>query len=240
MKQYWERIAVKIDAKSLRERILIFAVAAMLLITLVNSMLLDPQYAKQKQLSQQMAQDQTKIANIHAEIQEKTRLQALDPDAVNRGRLTALQQQSQQMNKALQDLQKGLVTPDKMASLLESILKRGGTLQLVSLRTLPPTGLTEPSPSEKSISPHPAGTPALQITKDAAGSQQSIESVYKHGVELTIQGSYPDLTNYLKELETMPWQLFWGKAKLNVDEYPKTTLTLTLYTLSLEKKWLNL
>jgi MSHA biogenesis protein MshJ len=46
--------------------------------------------------------------------------------------------------------------------------------------------------------------------------------------------------NYLEQLEAMPWQLLWANAKLNVDEYPKSTLTLRLFTLSLDKKWLNL
>ena len=33
---------------------------------------------------------------------------------------------------------------------------------------------------------------------------------------------------------------FVGNAELTVDAYPKATLTLTLFTLSLDKKWLNL
>ncbi len=38
----------------------------------------------------------------------------------------------------------------------------------------------------------------------------------------------------------MPTQLFWGKAKLEVEEYPNARLTLTLYTLSLDQKWMTL
>jgi MSHA biogenesis protein MshJ len=34
--------------------------------------------------------------------------------------------------------------------------------------------------------------------------------------------------------------LLWAKAKLETNDYPQSTLTLTLYTLSLDKKWLNL
>ena len=42
----------------------------------------------------------------------------------------------------------------------------------------------------------------------------------------------------MTELEAMPWQLYWGKVNLNAESYPKVTLTLTLFTLSLDKKWL--
>ena len=64
--------------------------------------------------------------------------------------------------------------------------------------------------------------------------------VYKHGVELVVKGSYADLTQYLMRLEGLPWQMFWGKAELKVEEYPKATLTLTLFTLSLDKTWLRI
>lgn len=241
MKQYWEKIATRIDAMSLRERVLVFAAAVALLITVTNSLLLDPQYVKQKQLAQRMAEEQAKAARIHAEIQEKSRLKTIDPDAANRERLKVLQQQSLQMNSALKDLQKRLVPPDKMPGLLDGILKRSGKLRLVSLKTLPPSGLNDTLLSEKTA---PEGklplNPGVPVSKASAENQQMVNAVYKHGVELTIQGSYAELTNYLTEMEALPWQLFWSKAKFSVDEYPRSTLTLTLYTLSLEKVWLNL
>jgi MSHA biogenesis protein MshJ len=33
--------------------------------------------------------------------------------------------------------------------------------------------------------------------------------------------------------------MFWGMAKMNVVQYPQAELTLTLYTLSLDKTWLQ-
>jgi MSHA biogenesis protein MshJ len=38
----------------------------------------------------------------------------------------------------------------------------------------------------------------------------------------------------------MPTQLFWGRAELAVEQYPHSRLTLTLYTLSLDRKWIKL
>ena len=32
---------------------------------------------------------------------------------------------------------------------------------------------------------------------------------------------------------------FWGEASLTVEQYPDAVLTLTLYTLSLDKIWLQ-
>lgn len=238
MKQYWQRLVSRIDALSLRERAMIFAMAAVILITLVTTVLLDPQFARQKQLSERIKQEQEKTAEIQAEIQQKVRAQATDPDAANRMRLQALKQQSAQMQGAMRDVQKGLVPPDKMSELLENILKQNGRLRLVSLKTLPVTDLnelvaTESKTAGEKTAAAPA-SPAKPVNQPAAGF------VYMHGVEIMVQGGYLDMMNYLAALEAMPWQLFWGRAKLSVDEYPKTTLTLTLFTLSLDKAWLNI
>jgi MSHA biogenesis protein MshJ len=59
-------------------------------------------------------------------------------------------------------------------------------------------------------------------------------------VELTARGSYLDMVDYMAALEALPTQLFWGRAQLDVEEYPTVRLTLTLYTLSLDEKWMKL
>ncbi len=236
MKKYWQRIALMIDARTQRERVIIFLAAISVLVMALNAMLLGPQFDKQKQLSQEMEQNQAKIAQIQAEIQSKAKTQAFDPDSENRKHLQTLKQRLAQMHGSLRDMQKGLVSPDKMAELLEGILKRNAKLRLVSLKTLPATGLNESSAMQATDK---LGQIAA-TTKEKTVPKPATDAVYTHGVEITVQGSYPEIMGYLAELETMPWQLFWSKAKFNVDEYPTASLTLTLYTLSLDKNWLNI
>jgi MSHA biogenesis protein MshJ len=104
------------------------------------------------------------------------------------------------------------------------------------LKTLPAASLAEQaSAEEKRIE----NALAVIEAKDKS-AKLNINTVYRHDVEIVVQGGYLDIMKYLAQLEAMPWHLFWSKAKLSVDEYPKTTLTLTLFTLSLDKKWLNL
>lgn len=238
MKQQWQRLALKIDALSLRERVVIFAMLTLAVIMLLDTVLFKPQSARQKQLSQQITLEQAQIAAIHAEIQQKVKSQGVDPDAAARTRLQALKQQSAQLQAAMRDVQKGLVSPDKMGALLESFLKQNGGLRLMSLKTLPVTGLDELVATEtKAAGEKPAAAPAA---KDKQESPPATVHVYKHGVELVVQGGYLDMMNYMAALEAMPWQLFWRGAKLRVEEYPKATLTLTLFTLSLDKAWLNI
>jgi len=236
MKQSWQKFSIRIDAMSLRERVLIFLMAAVVLVVLVNALLLDPQFARQKQLSQKITAGQAQIAAIQNDIQQKVRAQAGDPDAALRQQLAQLQQQSGQLRGALEDTRKALVAPEKMPALLQAILRRDGRLQLVSLTTLPVADLAEHARADtKSGSPAPINSAAA-----ASEGTSGIGSIYRHGVEITIAGTYPDMVRYMEQLEAMPWQLYWGKAKLQTDAWPQARLTLTLFTLSLDKKWINL
>lgn len=230
MKQYWQRLEARIDRLTLRERVISFAMAALVLVTLINMFLIDPQYVAQKKLSNSVKQDQATITALQAEIQSKITAQSIDKDAPAKARLKQLNTETTSLQTSMRDMQKGLVSPDRMVALLEGILNQNGKLKLVSLRTLPVSNMNDGQTE-------PAAGSAVPAKVDGTVRTQAI---YKHGVEITVRGKYLDMMDYLNKLESMPWQLFWGRAQLLTDEYPDNTLTLTLYTLSLDKAWLNL
>lgn len=223
MKSQIRKIAQKIDALSLRERVIVFVTIGLALVFLVSSFALDPLLARQKQLAAQASQDRTRIGEIRTLIEQKIQARDIDPDAAERVRLQALRAQYAQMQDSLMGLHRGLVPPERMPALLEDILRRHGGLRLLALKTLPVVAVNQ----QADAAPAAAAAPA-------------VAAVYRHGVEVTVQGSYADMLRYMNELEAMPWQLFWGKAALKVEAYPQATLTLTMYTLSLDKTWLNL
>lgn len=225
MKRYWQQYADKIDAMTLRERALIFAMLAAALVMLLNMFLIEPQMQKHKLLTKKMVQERTQVSAVRSALLELTASHSLDPDAANRERAQQLKLRLAEMDQSLQGVQKGLVSHEKMPLLLEDMLRSNGQLQLVNLKTLTVTPLVSEAVTESAKGLKPEEMQAL---------------IYKHGVEITVQGSYQNLLNYLGELEKMPWQMFWGKARLDVEEYPKVNLTLTLYTLSLDKAWLSI
>jgi MSHA biogenesis protein MshJ len=219
VKQWAERI----DARTLRERLLIFAMAALVLVTLVTTLALDPAQARRKLLQQQLTEQQARIAASQAQIQALVAARSTDPDAANRARLAALKDRIAASDAKLASFQQGLVSSDRMAAVLHDLLSRNRALKLVSLRTLPVRTLMDEVAK-------PAATAKVDDPKGA---------IYKHGVEVTVEGSYGDLLAYTAELEAMPWQVFWGGANLSVQTYPVSRLTLTLYTMSLDKAWLR-
>jgi MSHA biogenesis protein MshJ len=87
-----------------------------------------------------------------------------------------------------------------------------------------------------------SSAPAVAPRKTLAGAvtPKPGSLLYRHGVEISVRGNYLDMIDYMTALESLPTQLFWGGARLDVEDYPTSRLTLTLYTLSLDSKWLKL
>jgi MSHA biogenesis protein MshJ len=224
VKKYWERYAALLNARNSRERALILVVVLVVAWSLLNALLLDPLLAKKKHMAQEASQQQTQIQQVQGEIESLLNAGRVDLDAATRVRLAALNQKLEQSRAALQNVQQNLVPPEQMARLLEDVLSQNRNLKLVSLKTLPVSGVLE-RPAE-----------AAQPNTEEKKTEGPL--IFKHGVEIAISGSYAELTQYLDTMEKLPWRMIWGKAEMRVEEYPLVILTITLYTLSMDKTWM--
>jgi MSHA biogenesis protein MshJ len=230
MKRRWLQFAARVEALQPRERIMAFGATVVVLVFLANALVFAPLARKESALRQTVQQQTATIEGVDAEITAKARAYGNDPNEALRKRLADVRAETARTSEALRTMQKGLVPPERIAPLLETILRANGRLKLVSLKTLPVTTLNDG-----------AAAPAASATPAAAPSVvKSPDLLYRHGVELTVRGSYLDMVDYMHALETLPTQLFWGKAQLDAEEYPNVRLTLTLYTLSLDSKWMKL
>ena len=231
----WQRLADRIDALSLRERALIFLAVALVLIVSVNMLLIDPLLTRSRNLQQRIVQEELQIKAMRAQLEELVAASTTDPDADLRMRLESLRLQSEQAGETLQGIQSGLVSPQRMPALLQDLLRRNRSVSLVAMRTLPVETLGVAGATAADTPP--AGAATGERTDPSAGP---MGAVYKHGVEITVQGSYLDLLRYLEGIEALPWQMFWGTVDVDGKDYPTVTLTLRLYTLSLDEAWLTL
>jgi MSHA biogenesis protein MshJ len=209
LKQYAERI----DNASLRERVLLFLATALVLVFLVNVTLIKPLRDAQRRLSSDIAQNERELRTIQGEVQRLVRARGADPDARNRERGAVLRAQLATLDSQIAEEQRRFTPPQRMREVLEEMLQREKRLRLIDLKTLPVSDLT--------------------ATQGQAGRR-----VFRHGVELTLAGSYLDLYAYLSALERLSTQLYWGRAEMVVAGYPVATLKLTVYTLSFDQAWL--
>jgi len=89
-----------------------------------------------------------------------------------------------------------------------------------------------------SISIEKEATPGRE-PKAAAAEEKNPNEIYRHGVEVTMRGSYLDLLAYLMQIESLPVRMFWDRVNLSVTTYPTVTMRLVVYTISLDKVWLT-
>jgi MSHA biogenesis protein MshJ len=249
MKQYWIKLSTRLDAMTLRERAMVFAAAVAAVLFIIYTLGIEPLLARQKVLVAQISQQNNQIAGIDNEISGKVQAYAVDPDAETRIQLKQVQARVAASGAGLMAMQKGLVAPDRIAPLLEQLLRGSGKLHLMSLKSLPVSGLSEtiqgdaPAralPVTASVMPAATAPAAAPGATPIPQPPKPRELLYRHGVEIVLQGSYLDMVNYMAALENLPVQLFWGKARLDAGQYPNSRLTLTLYTLSLDQKWMKL
>jgi len=208
------RYAERIDALTLRERVLIFIAAALVLIAFAYLGFISPLMEKDKRLGLEVARRQTELAMLQAQLQAMARSGEMRPDEANHARLAGLQRQLAQLDEQIGDAASRFTSPQRMRDVLQEILARSPRLQLVDLKTLPVD---------------------LFAHSDARGPRP----IYRHAFELTVSGAYLDLYAYLRQLEGLPTRLYWRKADLVAGDYPKAVLRLTVYTLSFDPSWMS-
>jgi MSHA biogenesis protein MshJ len=242
VKQRWRVLAARIDVLTLRQRVGLFAACAAFVLYLVYMLALEPMLHEQARLHAQMSQQRAAMAGLDTDITVLVEAFARDPDAANRQRLAAARDASLGLTDKLAAMQKGLVAPEQVAPLLEAILRANGKLQLVALATLPVTPVGGPAAPGAAPVAAASATPSAAASSAPAASAAPAMSglLYRHGVQVTVRGSYLDMVDYMAALESLPAQLFWGDATFDVEDYPRAHVTLTLYTLSLDRKWLRI
>ena len=148
---------------------------------------------------------------------------ANDPDKANRARLAQLQAQLKQANQRLTRFEAGMVPPERMQDFLQGLLSNNRNLELVALQTLPVSIV---------------GARVDKSAEKSATLAAPVQGIYQHGIELKVAGSYHDLLDYLTEIERLPQHVMWNSVSLSVDKYPRSIMTLKVYTLSLDPDWL--
>lgn len=232
MKQQWLMYAARFDALARRERGMVAGAVLFGLAMLGYTLLVEPQLARYDTHTKTLAKATTELQVSEAQL-IGIQAQLKDPDAVNRNALQQNRKEMEALDSKLRLVENSLVPPEKMQIFLESLLSKNRTLELLSFNTLPPTPLIERIEEKKTEARTDGKTDAAPVPPAFAAP-----NIYKHGIEIKIAGSYNDLLMYLAEIERMPQRIIWNRNKLSTELYPRNEMTLTLYTLSLDKQWL--
>jgi len=224
MKRGTPKWVARYDALALRERWLV-AVSVLAAIGVMGyGGLIDPALKRARAAELRTLEQQTQLASLRARGTD-VRASLESRDAAALAELASLRNQLSELSGRLVVMERTLVPPQRMAGLLEDMIGRTG-LALISLRTLPVVSLeVGKARADESLK---AGQ---KPSADTAG-------LFKHGIEIKLEGSYRDLVVYLERLEQSKLKLLWSSVTLSAEKHPKLVLTLTVYTLSLDRTWL--
>jgi MSHA biogenesis protein MshJ len=229
MKAALKRLGARYAAYSPRERAWVFVACLAVVGGLGQLVWVEPQWKRRMQATKQIGQHESDLASLRVQM-DAMRAQKKDPNVPVRAQLDETKGQSRTIDQEFARLQSALVPPQEMASLVEQLIKRHGGLQLKGMRTLPVV----------SVDDMLAATQPAAKTGGANEADKREPWLYRHGLEISVQGSYADMLAYLNEIERMPRRVYWGDLKLDAQFHPLSAMTVTVYTISLERTWLVL
>jgi len=214
---------LKFQALTLRERVMTVAAIVVVLYFLTDFALLAPQQKKTKALQQQINQQKMEIDSL-TKVLTGGATDTRPGDALVRVRA---ERDELRARVAQADSLMGQSTGSApLSELIRRMIGARRDLTLASMKTLPVEVFFKP------------GAPAAAPAKPVSAAQPAVTAppppltLYKHGVEVVVKGSYPALLSYLQGLQRDPNRLFWASVKLDVVAYPEATLKMTVYTLS--------
>lgn len=225
LRQLWSRLNERYSSLAKRERQLVAVALVLGPLLIGNALFLDPQRARINGVENTIATESVSAAQLQAEAANLQQQLSIDPDAGRKAELAALNGERDKLDERLRQLGSALVRPDEMNGLLEGLLARNPGLRLLSLKTLAPQSVLQGDAAAK---------------EGEAKLAERTFDLYRHGVEIRLEGNYGLLQAYLAQLEKLPQHLLWGQLSYSVIDYPRSEMTLTVYTLSPDRTWLAL
>lgn len=228
----WRALQRRFDQRNQRERLLMIAATAALVLMLVDALWLGPALRAFKAARAQQTSSQAAVQGLQADLGQL----ANQGSQQARARQTELAQWRQRVrdgDTALRSHEDSLVGPDRMIELLEHLLARQGEVRVRAMRSLGRSDLLAPN----------GNTNAAVAVPGAAGTAAAAPgapSLYRHGVELVLEGGFADLLAYLRAMEALPQRVLWGSVSLKVEQHPRSVLTLRVYTISRDRHWLEI
>lgn len=188
------------------------------------TLVIEPQILRQKRIAAQMLQKHSEMKTFEAQLGKLLASRGPDSGRSERERLTRMRAELAYLESRVSAGERRFTAPAEMRAVIENVLARSRGVGLVSMASLATETLAANG------KPAPKGE-----VKPAAGERL----IYRHGLELVVSGSYLDLLAYARNLERLPQQLYWGALAIDAASYPKVSMKLTVYTLSLDPAWLS-
>jgi MSHA biogenesis protein MshJ len=213
----WQQMSERFSALKEREKYTAFIGALLLALWLFILQLLVPAFEEFSKAEQQITSATMTMQQQSNTLTALQQQAGVDIDANYKVELESLQHQEQELQQQISKLTSYFIGSERMASVLQDVLKSSNNVKMKSVIANPPVPLTfsEQGTDNKAV-------------------------IYQHSTVVVLTGNYFALAAVLERLDTLSWSLGWQSIDYKVTEYPDAELTLHLLTVSDNESYIKL
>ncbi|KXO11276.1 MSHA biogenesis protein MshJ [Moritella sp. JT01] len=252
MQQHWLTMKAKFTLLSMRERLLLVGSLLIAIVYLIYSFWLEPVYLQNQKSQSKLASLQQQQQQYEFDKAELLQALASDPNKVVQLRIARAESEFNKANGKLTDLTADLINSNQMALVLGDVLSRAKNVKLISIESLPVTTLTgnnnalekveeKAKPKFSSASGQDLNVDDI-IKSDETSITVTDESevlLYRHGLRITMTGSFFNIQAYLTRIEQLPKKFYWEVFDYQIQDYPTAQVVMEIYTLSVNKEFIR-
>lgn len=205
MKQQWQKLALRVDAMQLRERVFLFLAIIMCLLALADTVWLSPAQLANQQAKLRFAAQGTELQRLRDEL--KAMAQPVDASKAVRDQIAEANLRLDAINQDIKTVAPQAEGGAAIEQALVQFLRRQEGLTLIRTATL----------AQDAVSPKAATASAANTAAPAVLSRR--------GLELSVSGSYAELVRYVRTLENALPTMRWGNLQIKTTKQaPEMTL----------------
>lgn len=205
--------AARFDALSLRER-------ALVALSIIAVVWLAWDWSIGQSQRRDLDNGNGKLASLQSQIGAETKVQhALraaqknEPNAALHAERDSLDAEVAALDARLEATVGRFVPPTQVPKMIESVVARHSGVSLIRVKSLP--------------------AEAVRVNED------SPPVLFRHPLQVELEGGYFDVMSYLKDLESSSWQFAWRSLDYSVTEHPRARVVFEIETLSPDRNWLG-
>jgi MSHA biogenesis protein MshJ len=216
---------IAFDKLEKREQNLLIVLVPTTIIVVFFLLLIEPEFNKSGRLADSVSRLESQLALSRQSNLELLQQAKIDPDIAVSQQIEGLQKSLAKLNHEFEGELSQLVSPQAMPVLLEQIFTKANDLSLINMTSVAPQVLNANANEQSNSSGNK--------------TQMSQQPIYRHGIEITFEGSFFATRDFLAQAETLGWKLYWQDLSYAVSDHPSAITKLTLFTLSTSEAFIG-
>lgn len=209
----FSKVEARFDALQAREQKLIFWGIPITVVVVMYLLLIEPQWIATQKLQNKVASLDKQLLMTQASVDELNKEASLDPNISVKKQIESLTNRLTTIEQSVKNELGQLVTPQAMTVLLQQLFEQADEIRVLKFTSVPP-----------------------QL---AFSTENSSTPIYRHGIDITIEGGFFATRDFLFATENLPFKVYWSDLSYEVSDYPSAISTLSLFTLSTSEAFIS-